>query len=120
MDQVKAQIRYLHSPDFPDLKIVSFAENEPFCLLVQAILGPDGEEGEESFDMMVCNPLWLAKKVQDGPILGLHYFIVCHFDIRIVYDFWDRVTKQCTGEDWQTVAQKLSKYGRWEFEDYSH
>ena len=36
-----------------------------FALLARMIVGPSGPPGEESFDVTVCSPEWLAKKCDE-------------------------------------------------------
>ncbi len=68
---------------------------------------------------MVCTPLWLQRVVREqGPVLGRHYVIVEQFSWSAISQFLTRQVEACTGDDWPTVAEKLSRIGRWEFEDY--
>src|SRR5262245_52097841 len=51
------------------------------CIVVVRILaGELGVGGEESFDVSVCTPVWLAEHVAaEGPLVGRHHLIVDHF-----------------------------------------
>jgi hypothetical protein len=48
----------LHSPDADALAEFTPEDPEDFALLVQAMVGPRGEEAEESFNFVVCTPRW--------------------------------------------------------------
>jgi len=117
---IKAEIKKLHSPDIQDLR--SYWPDDPECFgfLLQAIIGPKGEPGEESFDMVVCTPHWLAKKYRpDEIIVGRSYLIVFEYDFKRLALFLDRFVERCSAYTWREVAEKLSRLGVWEFEDYN-
>ncbi len=116
---MKAQLRALHSPDVQDLRSFVPKQSENFSLFVQAMIGLEGDDGEESFDFILCTPTWLQEHItQRGAVLGMHHVIVNQYDyeelLKVVRDFCDR----CEGETWRDVAIRLGCLGRWEFEDY--
>ena len=50
--------------------------------------------------------------------MGRHHLIVMEYNFeRIVRSIEDFI-KQCTGADWNEVAEKIGRLGKWEFEDY--
>lgn len=115
---MKAALRRLHSPDVYDLS--SWApEDEDFGIIVQLLVGPEGRPGEESFDITLCTPGWLAERVRkDGIIDARHHVVVDAYDYdRIERYLRDRVS-QLEGSSWDELAQRLSRLGHWEFEDY--
>jgi len=118
MPFVMPELRSLHSADL-DLQRDAPADTTNFGIPVQAMIGSRGEDGEESFEFMVCSLNWLARELsQRGYVLGRHYLFVEHWDFKLV---WNVINKLCTstsGESWEEVAQKLSRWGYWEFEDY--
>jgi hypothetical protein len=84
------------------------------------MFGPDGGEGEESFDVLVCTPTWLAREVERmGLVDGRHHLIVHEFNLERIRSFLVAYASTCAGETWQEVAAKLSRLGKWEFEDYA-
>lgn len=120
MSLTKPALRGLHSPDALDLAAYFPADPMCFCILVQALFGPEGSEGEESFDVLVCTPMWLAHEVErKGLVNGRHHIIVYKFDLEQIRSFLVAYAKTCTGKNWQEVAVKLSRLGSWEFEDYA-
>lgn len=55
-------------------------DDEPHGLSVPVDSGdrrPREADGEESFDLLVCTPMWLAREVADaGPQVGRHRLII--------------------------------------------
>src|SRR5260221_6324103 len=116
---MQAEIHYLHTPDIdPD----TFAPDDPerFAFLVQMHAGPAGGKGEESFDFEVCTPGWLLERARrEGPMNGRHLVIIDTFNWPALQSYFQRLVSPCPGSDWHEVATKLSRYGHWEFEDYT-
>jgi hypothetical protein len=116
---MRAELKRLHSPDIDDLKAYTPEEPDSFGFLLQAMMGPAGREGEESFDIVVCTPEWLKRKhTATEIILGRHQLIVFTYDYQRLASYIAAFAERCTGESWQDVAQQLSRLGKWEFEDY--
>ncbi|WP_216819765.1 Imm8 family immunity protein [Frondihabitans sp. 762G35] len=86
---------------------------------IRVLAGPDDGPGEESFDLLVCTPSWLAQELSRGPaIVGRHHLIIERWDAARVRAV---VTDLFTGEeadDWQDLGPRLGRLGHWEFEDY--
>lgn len=117
---IQARLRRLHSPDATDLEQYQPPDAEHFGLLIQAMIGPEGQPGEESFDFLVCTPSWLAALIRDKRYaFGRHYLFLSRYDYAVLYQAIRQVCEQATGEDWHAVAAYLSRYGKWEFEDYN-
>lgn len=83
------------------------------------MIGPRGGEGEESFDFIVCTPTWLSEKIPSSSYeFGRHYLIIRQYNYAVIFD---AITKLCAGNHgstWHEAAQRLSRFGAWEFEDY--
>jgi hypothetical protein len=82
------------------------------------MFGPKGTKGEESFDFTICTPQWFSERYDGEIILGLHHLIVPSYDYTKIVEFISKFASGCFGKDWKEVAQKLSRLGSWEFEDY--
>jgi hypothetical protein len=114
-----AEIRYLHSPDVEDLKSFQPEMPDTFCILVQAMIGPSGLPGEESFDFLVCTPKWLAKELETtGRIWGRHYLFVKRYSFDLLWRTINDLCVNTRGNSWQEIGAQLARYGKWEFEDY--
>jgi hypothetical protein len=119
MSTIQPVLKRLHSPDVFDLASFSPADPTCFSFLLQAMFGLAGSEGEESFDIIVCTPLWLSVEVKrKGIVDGRHHLIVSKFDLEQMSSFLTEFAKTCGGNTWQEAAAKLARLGHWEFEDY--
>lgn len=116
---MRAALKGLHSPDIEDLTKYCPKSPEKFCFLLQAMVGPASQEGAESFDIVVCTPQWLAEHCKyDEVLVGRHHLIVMEYNFGRIAHALQSLVEQCTGETWAEVGQKVSRIGKWEFEDY--
>jgi hypothetical protein len=116
---MRAEIKKIFSLDVKNL--VEFVPDNPsnFSIPLRLVIGPAGETGEETFDVDVCTPEWLMQHFRgDFVVLIRHKILVNSFDFARIKQFIERYVRYCEGDDWNDVAQKLSRLGRWEFEDY--
>lgn len=115
---MRAELKRLHSPDV-DLSSFRPQDDANFGFLLQAMIGPEGDASEESYDIEVCTPDWLKKKFSDfGPIFGRHFLIVFTYDQAIIEQTIADYCRRCVGNNWDEISEQLSKIGRSEFEDY--
>jgi hypothetical protein len=116
---MRAVLRRLHSPDVDDLATYRPSEPDKFGFFLQILVGPVESDGEESFDVVVCTPLWLLERhSREDIISGRHMIIVLEYDYRRLMNFLEKRVAEAVGNDWTDVARHLSSLGRWEFEDY--
>jgi hypothetical protein len=115
---MKAELKRLHSPDADDLRSFVPPDLERFVVLVQAMIGPADDDSSESFDIVVCSVEWVRQQAAKGPVVGLHHLIVASFDYEAIAGAVRRFCEKCEGANWQEVAAKVSRLGRWEFDDY--
>ncbi|CAH1520230.1 conserved hypothetical protein [Vibrio owensii] len=115
---MQAELKQLHSPD------VNFdtywpEEIDNFSFLLQAMIGPKGEDTSESFEIHVCTPKWLINNTVKTDILcGRHMMIVVDYNIKRIEQFISNYCERCVGNNWQEVEEKLRELGRSEFQDY--
>jgi hypothetical protein len=115
---MRAKLKQLESPDI-DLESFWPQNVDSFGFPLRAMIGPEGEDGEESFDFFVCTPDWLkSHHEKTAVIFARHLLIVFEYDISKIRNHISRYCERCIGEDWQDIATKLARVGRWEFEDY--
>lgn len=115
---MKPRLKWIHCPDVDDLPSFS-PGNRQFGVLFQLMVGPDGGEGEESFDVLVCTPDWFAERITDGPLLGRGYVFVRSFDFSKLEVFLRKQVERVEGDTWQEIGMKLARFARWEFDDYA-
>ncbi len=84
------------------------------------LVGPVDAPGEESLDVTICSPEWLAHKAEGGAHSGRHHIVVDvdSFDAAQL-ESWLRKQVHAVAETWREVRQRLSRLGYWEFEDYT-
>lgn len=117
---MRAALRRLHSPDVQDLTTFRPEDPTDFALLLQAMIGPEGEPGEESFDVLVCTPNWLVRHhTSDDVVIGRHHLIVFNYDFARLAAAIEQFCVACEGTSWSEVVSKLTCLGRWEFENYT-
>jgi hypothetical protein len=92
-----------------------------FVFGVQLLVGPADGPGEESFELTVCSPEWLAERCRSGgPVNGLHHVIVgwdtC--DERVLRSWLEARVHAVEAATWAGVAGQLRFLGGWEFENY--
>jgi hypothetical protein len=114
-----AELRRLHSPDAWDLRRFTPGDPEVYGILVQAMVGPKGAEGEESLDFTVCTPAWLAQELSAmGYQFGRYYLFLPRYNYDLLWKALYDLCDSTSGPNWQAIAQRLACYGQWEFEDY--
>ena len=92
-----------------------------FVFGVQLLIGPADEPGEESFELTVCSPEWLAEQCRSGqPVNGLHHVIVGWdtYDERVLRDWLEARVHAVEAATWDGLASRLRFLGGWEFENY--
>ena len=116
---MRAKLHSLHSPDVDDLAYYIPENPETFGILVQAMVGPLGGDGEESIYFLVCTPQWLATQIPEGEYrFGRHCLFLKKYEYRVLHAAIEKLCHSLEEADWGTLARKLGAYGRWEFEHY--
>ncbi|HET6367994.1 MAG TPA: immunity 8 family protein [Pseudomonadales bacterium] len=116
---MRAELKGLHSPDIDNLETYMPDNAECFGFFLQALFGPEGADGEESFGIEVCTPSWLAvNHSQDEIVIGRHRLIIFEYSYPRLLNFLRRFGHRCVGREWGDVAAQLSTIGKWEFEGY--
>lgn len=116
----RAELRDIDSIDLPNMEHAAPADPESFCIPVRAYVGPIGEAGEESFDMLVCTPRWLSEHPDvSGYLFPRHYLIVWRYDYRLIRQAIEDLCSSAGEASWQVVAAHLGQYAYWEFEGYT-
>ena len=90
-----------------------------FCHTLRAEIGVRGEEGADAFEFDVCSPEYLESETASYPILsGEDLIITRRFDPEQVEQFVRKRLRHTTGKDWGEIAERISKWARWEYGDY--
>lgn len=117
---IKAKIKNFHSPDIKNLENFTPEESDNFGFLLQLLIGPENKEGEESFDVTICTLKWLATEYSDPEqiVFLRHHILVRKYDWGFLSNCLNTHVRNCSGANWNEVAEKIARIGRWEFEDY--
>lgn len=116
---MKARVKRYHSPDIDDLQGHVPEDLECFCFLLQIMIAPDGVDGEESFDILVCTPKYLdGTNDHTMADFGRHMLLAKHYDFRRIADKIESFCDSLDEPDWEALACKSARIGHWEFEDY--
>jgi hypothetical protein len=114
---IAAQVKHIYTWSMDDLESHVPPDPGNFCIIVRAMVGPRGQDGEESFDINVCTPQWLTERVErEGFVLGMHHLFVAIFDPVEIRALIAKLMERYSGNSWREVADKLSRVGQWEFE----
>jgi hypothetical protein len=98
---MKAEIRSFSSPNVDDSEHYTPPAQDNFGFVLQMIARHQGSLGEESFDMMVCTPQWLAAHHEpDAIVMARHYLIVFGYDWARLRAFIEKYVDGCCGETW--------------------
>ncbi|SAL03725.1 immunity 8 family protein [Caballeronia ptereochthonis] len=97
----------------------TFAPENPSCfyLTLRIRIGLSETSGADDFEVCVCTPQWLEQTTFE-PRWGRHLLIVREFSWSSIEQRIRDYVAECDGNDWQAIANKLSKVFAWEFEDY--
>ncbi|WP_080727724.1 immunity 8 family protein [Pseudomonas fluorescens] len=116
---MSAELKRVHSPGIYDLESYHPACADSFCVLLQAMIGPSGEDGEESFDIEVYTPKWIENNLgTDEVLIGMHYLIVREYNYQKIVHAIEKFLLDCSGTNWREISKKVSRLGLWEFEGY--
>lgn len=112
---MRAEIKYLHSPDVNDLDSWEPADRANAGAFIQVMASPRGEPGEESFDLIVGTPAYLAEQgfADDEFVLS-----VDRWDFPLIRTLLTDAFEQPEAEDWDHLGELLGRIGHWEFADY--
>lgn len=117
---MKLELKRLHSPDVLDLRGFSPRKKDKFGFSMQIMVSELGGVGEESFDVVVCSPIWLMENYkQKNVIFGREFIIMFQFNYEQLYDKILNYVNSIDGKNWDDLANEMSRIGHWEFEGYS-
>lgn len=115
---MKAVVKGIYSTD---LDLATYRPIDPFDdgQWVRLMIGPEGNDGEESFDVLVCTPRWLVREIsRDKMQLVRHTLLMEKFDLARALERLHHEVESASGESWQKLLLSLVQIGRWEFDNY--
>ena len=117
-----ASLRSLDSPALAPESLESYRPPllDDFGILLLALIGPQDDVGEEAFFVTVCSAKWLARVTGEENGKGFEFVrVVDRWDLDLFRRAIGDLCSHTSGESWSEVANKLSRYLAWEFEDYT-
>lgn len=113
-----AELKGLMTQSLESLEDFHPSDHEFFEVKVEACIGTKDIEGGDIFVITVVTPKYLDQKYshQDAPFL-LHTLLVKEWNPGLIRERIRKMVTSVSGKDWPELAQKLSRYGYWEFED---
>lgn len=116
---MRAQLKQLDLDPDPTALSGNAAE---FALLAHILVGLSDGPGEESFDLVVCTPEWLAAACRRaGGIYDARHHLVVNlenFDRDVLQAWLTARVQEAEADTWQGLAERLSRLGYWEFEEH--
>ena len=99
---MRATLKEMYSIELP-VKLEEYlpAHPENVGLSIRLIVGPEGNDSGESFDLLVCTPDWINEQfTQVSSIWGRHMLIVPRYDHALIRQKISHQVSTCQGEDW--------------------
>lgn len=91
---------------------------ENFCIAAEALIGPIEEEGADIFSFEICTPKWFAANTNRVTGFARAIIFVPEYDEQTIKAVVTDLVARTSGSTWVEIGEKLSRYLRWEFEDY--
>lgn len=104
---------------WPDIERRGIDDPSHACELLEMYVGPQGESGEERFQLTICTPAALAEQLHHHPFLiGRHWLFVHELRPAEVTRWLSDRIAVLEAPTWSKLAVKIERIGKWEFEDY--
>jgi hypothetical protein len=115
---MQPEIKSIQSPDVWDLESWTPTTNN-WSVLLEVLIGPKGVDAEDSFDLLIGTPEWLAEEANKTEIVdGRHTYIVTSWNWANILRYIERRVSSIEEDTWNNISNKLSRLGNWAFEDY--
>ena len=115
---MRAELKHLDlEPDPAALPV----EPESFSFIARMLIGPRGSPGEESFDVVVCSPEWLAARCREVGLYDARHHLVVNveqFDKRQLRTWLESRVNSVHAQTWTQIGERIGRLGYWESEDY--
>lgn len=96
--------------------------SECFGFWLTATIGADSDshKGADNFQIFICNQEWLEKEMNSERMeLDRYLSIENGYDLNLISAAIKKSVANCEGDDWMGIVEQISKFGLWEFADYS-
>lgn len=93
-------------------------DEESFCVAAEALIGPIEEEGGDIFSFEICTAKWFFTNKNRVTGFARAIIFVPEYDEQTIRKTVTGLVARTSGSTWVEIGTKLSRYLRWEFEDY--
>jgi hypothetical protein len=112
-------IRHIGLINGDDLEDFQPKAPDNFSVEARVVIGPSDGPGEESFDVSICTVAALEEEMQlRGFAFIRRRLLIGSWKPDLVREAIHRRISTITGDSWQEIANKLSEFSAWEFENY--
>jgi len=93
----------------------------PAMLALTAGIGEKGQESADNFQVIACNPAWIANRISEcSGFWPRGMLVVKKIDPTHIRIALQKLTDQFQGSnDWTQFTERMNRYLLWEFEDYN-
>jgi hypothetical protein len=88
---------------------------------LELTIGIKGDKRGDVFQVLVATPEAIRSRFSSTKkcLTGRHVLLVTEHDWPSITKYCESIVGQCADETWEKVAVCLSRFFRWEFEDYT-
>ncbi len=107
--------------DSASINLDNYLPDDPeyFGLWIEFRVGIKDRDSADDFRLLVCTPEWLKNECDRKKVMwGRHMLIVFKYDLDTITAEINQCIENCVGKNWPTIAEKISRFAAWEFEDY--
>ncbi|WP_308367235.1 MULTISPECIES: immunity 8 family protein [unclassified Microbulbifer] len=105
--------------------LANYWPEDEYCFSewVTLSIGVKGEEGSTYFNLLVCTPEWISRKLDSAQsVWGRHMLIIRKYDTELIESEVNKKLQELleifTGDDDLKFSEKIARYAHWEYEDY--
>ena len=102
-----------------DLDTFLLPNSGDFGIWLELEIGEQGGKSADIFQLFVCTPGWLRKKIlDDGPVWQHGIMILDGPDLSNIVGHVNKALARLGDAEWNVTVKKLRLLAKWEFEDY--
>jgi hypothetical protein len=101
-------------------ELSQYFPNDPqyFRIHFEVIVSRDGEPGGDIYSLTILSPKWFCDNYKSMPRFLRHILVVDEYDEIEIKKAINELVDNATGENWDEISEKLSRFMFSEFEDY--
>ena len=114
---MKAEIKAYERTDNEDLSSYEPEDRQVFGFTLLFSIGVKGQPGADYFEVDVASAGYLEHLVPQ-PFFLEHTILAADYNIPEIVALVRKRVEALDGDSWEGLAGKISRFARWEFEDY--